>query len=203
MLKAEYVVTPTEMDLVVFEKLIPANHYLRRLKAAIDFEPCRALVADCYAAGMGAPAEDPVRLLKLSLLQFQYDLSDSQVLRHAQVNVAFRFFLDLSLDSPLPVPSLLSQFRTRLGVERFTRIFNEILRQARAQGLGKDRLRLKDATHLSATSAIPSTLQVVAQTREQVLVAAEGFAASDVAGQRAQVDAMRTATADLRDEQRL
>jgi len=26
MLKAEYVVTPTEMDLVVFEKLIPADH---------------------------------------------------------------------------------------------------------------------------------------------------------------------------------
>ena len=203
MLKAEYVVTPTEMDLVVFEKLIPADHYLRRLKAAIDFEPCRALVADCYAAGMGAPAEDPVRLLKLSLLQFQYDLSDSQVMRHAQVNVAFRFFLDLSLDSPLPVPSLLSQFRTRLGVARFTQIFNDLLRQARAQGLVKDRLRLKDATHLIAHIAIPSTLQLVAQAREQVLVSAEGFAASEVAVQRAQIDAMRSATVDLSDEQRL
>jgi transposase len=187
MLKAEYAVAPTELDLVVFEKLIPAGHYLRRLKAAIDFEPCRALVADCYAAGMGAPAVDPVRLLKLSLLQFQYDLSDSQVLRHAQVNVAFRFFLDLSLDSPLPVPSLLSQFRTRLGVERFTQIFTDLLRQARAHGLVKDRLRLKDATHLIANIAIPSTLRLVAQTREQVLVTAEGFAASDVAVQRAQI----------------
>jgi len=104
-----------------------------------------------------------VRLLKRSLLQFQYDLSDSQVVRQAQVNVAFRFFLDLSVESPLPVPSLLSQFRTRLGVERFTQIFNEILRQARAQGLVKDRLRLKDATHLIANIAIPSTLQLVAQ----------------------------------------
>src|SRR5215831_5783844 len=202
MLKAEYVVTLTEMDKVIFAKLLPVDHYLRRLKAAIDFEPCRALVADCYAVGMGAPAEDPVRLLKLSLLQFQYDLSDSQVLQHAQVNVAFRFFLDLSLDSPLPVPSLLSQFRTRLGVERFTQIFNEILRQARAQGLVKDRVRLKDATHLIANIAIPSTVQLVAQTREQVLVAAEGFAASDVARQRVQVDALRQATADLPEEQR-
>src|SRR5262245_44587696 len=188
MLKAEYAVAPTELDLVVFEKLIPADHYLRRLKAAIDFEPCRALVADCYAAGMGAPAVDPVRLLKLSLLQFQYDLSDSQVLRQAQVDVAFRFFLDLSLESLLPVASLLSQFRTRLGPERFARNFNAILHQARAQGLVKDRLRLKDATHLIANIAIPSSLQVVAQTREHVLVAAEGFAASDVARQRVQVD---------------
>jgi transposase len=188
---------------VVFEKLIPADHYLRRLKTAIDFEPCRALVADCYAAGMGAPAVDPVRLLKLSLLQFQYDLSDSQVLRQAQVNVAFRFFLDLSLESLLPVSSLLSQFRTRLGEERFARIFNAILHQARAQGLVKDRLRLKDATHLIANIAIPSTLQLVAQTREHVLIAAEGFAASDVARQRVRADAIRQATADLPDEQRL
>jgi len=203
MLKTEYYTAPTEIDLVVFAKLIPADHYLRRLKAAIDFEPCRALVADCYAVGMGAPAEDPVRMLKLSLLQFQYDLSDSQVLRQAQVNVAFRFFLDLSVESALPVPSLLSQFRTRLGEERFTRVFNEILRQARAQGLVKDRLRLKDATHLIANIAIPSTLRLVAQTREQLLSAAECFAATEVAAHRAQVEVVRAATADLSEEQRL
>lgn len=203
MLKADYSSAPTELDLMVYEKLIPADHYLRRLKAAINFEPCRALVADCYASGMGAPAEDPVCLLKLSLLQFQYDLSDSQVLRHAQVNVAFRFFLDFSLESPLPVPSLLSQFRTRLGVERFTRIFNEILRQARAQGLVKDRLRLKDATHLIANIALPSALRLVAQTREQVLSAAEGFAAGEVTAHREQAQTIRAATAELKEEQRL
>src|SRR3989475_3934729 len=203
MLKADYSLALTDIDLLVFEKLIPADPYLRRLKAAINFEPVRALVADCYAVGLGAPAEDPVRLLNLSLLQFQYVLSDSHVLRQAQVNVAFRFFLDLSLESPLPVPSLLSQFRTRLGVERFTRVFNEILRQGRAQGLVKDRLRLKDATHLIANIAIPSTLRVVAQTREQLLTAAECCAASEVAAQRTQVAAVRAATADLPEEQRL
>lgn len=204
MLKADYYVAPTELDQVIFEKLIPAEHYLRRLKAALDFEPLRALVADCYAPGVGAPAEDPVRLLKLSLLQFQYDLSDSQVLRQAQVvNVAFRFFLDLSVESPLPVPSLLSQFRTRLGAERFERVFNEILRQARAQGLVKDRLRLKDATHLIANIALPSTLRLVAQTREQLLTAAEGFAATEVAAHRAHVEVVRAATGDLPEEQRL
>jgi transposase len=203
MLKADYYVAPTDLDLLVFEKLIPADHYLRRLKAAINFEPVRALVVDCYVEGLGAPAEDPVRLLKLSLLQFQYDLSDSAVLRQAQVNVAFRFFLDLSLESPLPVPSLLSQFRTRLGVERFTRVFNEILRQGREHGLVKDRLRLTDATHLIANIAIPSTLRLVAQTREQLLTAAECFAASEVAAHRAQVTVVRAATADLLDEQRL
>jgi transposase len=203
MLKADYYIAPSDLDQVIFAKLLPADHYLRRLKAAIDFEPLRALVADWYAAGMGAPAEDPVRMLKLRLLQFQYDLSESQVLRQAQVNVAFRFFLDLSVESPLPVPSLLSQFRTRLGEERFTRVFNEIVRQARAQGLVKDRLRLKDATHVIANVAIPSTVRLVAQTRERLLTAAEGFAGTEIAAHRAQSEVIRAATADLSEEQRL
>ena len=47
MLKAAYYIAPTDLDLLIFEKLLPADHYLRRLKAAIDFEPMRALVADC------------------------------------------------------------------------------------------------------------------------------------------------------------
>src|SRR6266436_2713663 len=94
MLKTDYYGAPTDLDLLICEKLIPADPSLRRLKAAINFEPVRALVADCYGEGRGAPAEDPVRLRKLSLLQFQYDLSDSHVLRQAQGNVAFRFFLD-------------------------------------------------------------------------------------------------------------
>jgi transposase len=203
MLKADYSIAPSDLDQTIFAKLLPADHYLRRLKAAIDFEPLRALVADCYATGMGAPAEDPVRMLNLSLLQFQYDLSDGQVLRQAQVNIAFRFFLDLSVESPWPVPSLLSQFRTRLGEERFTRVFNEILRQARTRGLVKARLRLKDATQLIAHVAIPSTLRLVAQTREQLLTAAEGFAGAEVAAHRAQVGVVRAATADLSEEQRL
>jgi transposase len=203
MLKAEYYSAPTDIDRLVFDKLIPADHYLRRLKAAIDFEPFRALVADCDAAGMGAPAEDPVRRLKRSLRQFQYDLSDSPVLRQAQVNVAVRFLLDVSLERALPVPSLLSQFRRRLGTEGFERVFNEILRQARAQGLVKERLRLKEATQLIANIAIPSTLRLVARTREQLLTAAESFAAREVVAHRAQVEVVRATTADWSEEQRL
>src|SRR5437899_10608324 len=201
MLKTDYSGAPPALVLLRCEKLIPADHSLRRLKAAINFEPVRALVADCYGEGRGAPAEDPGRLRKLSLLQFQYDLSESQVLRQAQGNVAFRFLLDFSLESALPVASLLSQSRTRLGVERFTRVFNEILRQGREHGLVKDRLRLKDATHLIANIAIPSTLRLVAQTREQLLNAAECFAASEVAARRTQVAAVRAATADVKEEQ--
>lgn len=83
MLKTDYYIPPTEMDVLIYEKLLPQDHYLRQVKAVIDFEPLRALVSDRYSPAQGRGAEDPVRLLKLHLLAFHYDLSDRDVLREA------------------------------------------------------------------------------------------------------------------------
>lgn len=203
MLKDNYEIVLTAFDHLVFEKLVPEDHYLRRLKAAVDFNSLRPLVAECYSSDLGRGAIDPVRLLKLLLLQFHYGLSDEGVIRQAQVNVAFRFFLDLPLEAALPEPSLLSQFRTRLGQERFTRVFHDILLQAREKGLVKDRLRLKDATHVLANIAVPTTIRLVAQVRTRLLDAAECFAPEETAAHRQQAADIRQATADLKDEARL
>jgi transposase len=203
MLKDNYEIVLTAFDQLVFEKLVPADHYLRRLKAAVDFSGLRALVANCYSSDQGRGAIDPVRLFKLLLLQFHYGLSDEGVIRQAQVNVAFRFFLDLPLEATLPEPSLLSQFRTRLGQERFTQVFHEVLRQAREKGLVKDRLRLKDATHVLANIAAPTTTRLVAQVRTRLLDAAECFAQAEVASHRQRALEIRQATADLQEAARL
>jgi transposase len=203
MLKSSYYIEPTEMDKMVFEKLIPRDHYLRQVKSVIDFERFREKVRECYSPDMGSPAEDPVRLIKLEFLEFQYSLSDRDVIEQAQVNVAFRFFLDLSLDSKLPVPSLLSQFRTRLGEERYKALFDEVVSQVRAKGLVKDRLRLKDATHVIANIAVPSTIELVAQTRERLLKAIKPYAPQRAVDEEAKAEQIRQATADLKDEERL
>ncbi len=94
MLKADYYRAPTASDRRVFEKLLPADHSLRRLQAALNCEPLRELGADWYGEGRGAPAQDPVRLLKLALRPLPYDLSDRAVLQQAPVHGAFGFFLD-------------------------------------------------------------------------------------------------------------
>lgn len=203
MLKANYYTPPTEFDQQVFQKLVPANHYLRRVKAVIDFERYRTALAECYSADEGRPADDPVLMLKLEYLQFQYNLSDREVIAAAQVNVAYRFFLDLGLDSDLPHPSSLSVFRTRLGVEKHQKVFDGIVGQAREYGLVKDRLRLKDATHVIANIAVPSTLRLVAETRQRLLDAAQPYAVERVAEAEAHALSLRQATADLSDEERL
>src|SRR5262245_10221570 len=114
MLKETYYTAPTELDELICAKLVPDDHYLRQVKAGVDFTSVRRLVAEYYSPDQGRGADDPVLLFKLCFLQFHYNLSDRDVLIAAQVNVAYRFFLDLSVESKLPTGGLLSQFRTRV-----------------------------------------------------------------------------------------
>ena len=193
----------TERDREIFDAIVPADHYLRRVKLAVDFERFREILAAAYDPTSGRPAIEPVLLLKLGFLPFQYNLSDREVIRQSQVNMAFRFFLDLSLSSPLPDPSLLTYFRARLGPEAHQQVFQDLIAQARRRGLVKDRLRLKDATHVLANIAVPSTLTLVAQARDQLLEAADPLAPERVAQERAEAQRLRLATADLPAAERL
>lgn len=203
MLRTSYAPMLSDQDQLIFETLVPPDHYLRQVNAVVDFERYRNTMAVCYSPTDGRPADDPVVLLKLGFLQTHYNLSDREVLVQAQVNVAFRYFLNLTLTDSLPHPSLLTVFRARLGAERYQQIFDGVVAQARSAGLVKDRLRLKDATHIIATIAIPSTIRLIAQIRERLLEAAQPFAAEQVAAERAHALAIRTVSADLSDEERL
>jgi len=194
---------PTELDRKVFEALVPADHYLRRTARAIDFERFRPLMVGCYSADQGRPAMEPVLMLKLEFLQYHDRLSDEVVIAQARVNVAYREFLGLGLESDLPHPSSLSYFRGRLGVQVHQQIFHEVLAQAREHGLVKDRLRLKDATHVIADVAIPSAIQLVAATRDRLLGALAPYDAAWVEGQRVRTETVRFAETGTTAEQRL
>jgi transposase len=203
MLTAMECIPATERDYEIFDAIVPPDHYLRRVKRHVDFHRFRGLLAPFYNPTLGRPPVEPVLMLKLEFLQFQYGLSDREVVAQAQVNMAFRFFCDLSIDSKLPDPSLLSYFRKRLGAVAHQEIFQDLIAQAREHGLVKDRLRLKDATHVLANIAIPSTLTLVAQTRDELLEAARPYAAERVAQEEAEAARLRSATADLPDAARL
>lgn len=196
-------VPPTEQDRTVFDLLIPADHYLRRAAQVIDFERLRPLMAPCYSRDQGRPALEPVLLLKLEFLQYHDRLSDQKVVDAAQVNVAYREFLGLSLESTLPHPSLLSYFRGRLGAEVHRKIFDDIVAQAREYGLVKDRMRLKDATHVIADVAVPATIRLVAGIRDRLLDAVAPYDAEWAEGQRVRAELIRVQSAEAQQEQRL
>ena len=129
--------------------------------------------------------------------------SDREICAHAQVNSAFRYFLGFGLTDALPHPRSLTVFRARLGADIYQQIFDSVVSQARAAGLVKDRLRLKDATHVLANIAVPATMRLVAQLRQRLLAVAEPFASAAVAAERAHAAAIHTATGDLGDAERL
>lgn len=193
----------SETDLLVFEALIPGDHYLRRALESIDFEGLRPVLTPYYSPDHGRPAEDPVRMLKLEFLQYHDILSDRQVIERAQTDVAYRYFLGLGLWDELPDPSSLCVFRGRLGVEGHRDVFQEIIAQAREHGLVKDRLRLKDATHVIADVAVPTTLALVAQTGNKLLDAADPWEPLRVAGERARLEVLRLSTQGISLEARL
>lgn len=193
----------TPFDEEVFVRFVPALHILRQAKDCIDWQRFRPLLASAYSPDQGRPSEEPLRLLKLELLRYQYELSDSAVVEQTKTDIAFRYFLDMdSRDSP-PNSSTLSVFRARIGAERFRDIFDELVAQARELGIVKDRMRLKDATHVIASVAIPSAIVLVAQIRDKLLANAEPWACELVEGERINAQLIRERTADKQREQRL
>lgn len=184
-----------------YEELVPEDHFLRRLRI-IDFEAFRPILEGAYK-GFGRPPLDCVFLLQVELLARQYRLSDREVIAATRFNIAHRLFLGISLKSPLPHHTSFTYFRQRLGPERLQQVFDNLVAQARQLGLVKDRLRLKDATHIIANIAVPSTIRLVAEVRDQLLETLRPFAAARVVEEEARAEAIRVGTEDVKDEERL
>ncbi len=193
----------SEFDLVVFDAFVPPDHFLRRALAVIPWHDFDDLLSGYYSPDMGRPPESPALMLKLQYLCYHCRLSDRQVIDRAKTDIAFRYFLQVDVNDLLPDPSTLSRFRGRLGKDGFRNAFDKIVATAREHGLVRDRLRIKDASHVIADIAIPSTLGLVAQARDKLLAAAEPFDPIRVEGERINIELLRESTQGQSNEGRL
>lgn len=203
MLRDRFPYPPTVFDQQVFEAFVPPDHHLRKAFEVIPWDDFHEILASYYSLDEGQPAKPPVLLLKLEYLRYHYSLSDRQVIERAKTDIAFRYFLQVDRYDQLVDPSLLCYFRGRLGREGFRQVFRAVIRAARDHGLVKDRLRIKDASHVIANIAVPTTLALVAQTRDKLLAAAEPFDPTRVEGERVNIELLRESTAGQNQEQRL
>lgn len=186
--------SPSEYASAVYDEVVPANHYLRTVLKVVPWDEFDALLAPYYCADKGRPADPPVKMLKLEYLRYHHNLSDREVIARAETDLAFRCFLELPLRGWLPDPSSLCVFRGRLGTDGFRKIFDQVVRFAREQGIVKDRLRIKDATHVIGNLAVPTAVALVAQTRDKLLAAAEPFAPLLAEGERVNLELLREST---------
>lgn len=191
-----------QQDQQLFDTLVPFDHWTRRADLHIDFLALRELL-EPFFKDSGRPAIEPILFVKLELLMYHDRLSDSQVFQRTQTDLSYRRFLGLGRRDHLPDIGTLRKFRARIGVEGHKNLFHGLLTQARRYGLLKDRLRLKDATHVLADIAIPAGIELVAQARNKLLTAAEKFAAEHVAGERVHIETIRSNTEKDGNEARL
>lgn len=144
-----------ELEMVTMEQLVPKDHLVRKIDSAIDFEFIRDEVAHLYCKDNGRPPVDPVRLFKIILLGYIFGVkSERQLVKEIEVNVAYRWFLRMSLTEKVIHASTLSQNRIRRfnGTDVFERIFINIVQQAMAKGLVTGQELFTDSTHLKANA---------------------------------------------------
>ena len=189
-------------DQRIFDALVPFDHWTRRADQHVDFLALRKTLEPRFSEE-GRPAIEPILFLKMTLIMYHDNLSDGQVFARTKTDLAYRRFLSLGRDDHLPDVSSLGRFRARLGADGHQELFHALLAQARRHGLVKDRLRIKDATHVLADIAIPAGLQLVAQARNKLLASAALFDQARVAGERIRIDTIRDSTDGCGNDARL
>lgn len=143
------------LEMVILEDLVPNDHLLRKIDNYIDFEFIRDKVRHLYCDNNGRPAVDPVLLFKMLFIGYLFGVrSERQLVREVQVNVAYRWFLGLSLTDKIIDASTFSQQRRRRFLESDIeqQIFDGIVRQAIKQNLIGGDVLYTDSTHMKANA---------------------------------------------------
>lgn len=127
------------------------------------------MVKDMYSP-IGRDSKDPVMMVKILLLEYLYRLSDINVSDRIKTDIAFRWFLGLSLDDEVPDDTTISHFRVhRLKEKNIEGIFNEIVKKCIEKDLVKIRRCIIDSTDVTANVNYPSTKRLICNGFRKVI----------------------------------
>jgi transposase len=147
--------TQLKIEIVYIENLVPRNHILRKINKYISFSFIRDITKDMYCPDNGRPSIDPVMLFKMLFIGYLFAVrSERRLVKEIEVNIAYRWFLGLSLTDKVPDHSTISQNRRRRfnGTDIFQQIFDEIVLQAIKHGLVQGKILYSDSTHIKANA---------------------------------------------------
>ena len=112
---------------------------LSKIQDSIDWTPIEKALNENYEPGaneIGPPPYPPLMLFKCLLLQKWFRInSDPELESQINDSIAFKRFLEISLDKPSPDHSTFSRFRSRLSKELFGKITHRILNQFSEKGI--------------------------------------------------------------------
>lgn len=142
--------------MVTIEDLVPQDHFLRKLEAALDLSFVYKETERLYSHRYGRPPIDPVIMVKYLLVGYLYGIpSERKIEQRIQTDVALRWYLGIDLDERVPDHSTISQLRRRKPAFRkvFRRLFEKVVCQCVELGLVSGRLVVTDSTHVKANAS--------------------------------------------------
>src|SRR6266576_2864032 len=119
------------------EEAVPDDHLVRKLAAVIDLSWVHAELAPHYLNN-GRPSIDPELMIRMLIVGYVLDISSERALcRDVQVNLAYRWFCELSIEDKVPDHSAFSRARNERFRESdiFRRVFEHVVQTCMAAGL--------------------------------------------------------------------
>ena len=142
------------IEMLCTDMLVPKDHLLRKIDAAVDFTYIYSLVEDLYCEDNGRPSCDPVVLFKLVLIQHLFGIrSLRQTMRDVEVNVAYRWFLGYTMSQQLPHFATISYaFRHRFTADVIEAVFRWVLEEVASAGYLSPEVVFVDGTHIKTNA---------------------------------------------------
>ena len=144
----------SQMEFVSLEEMVPQNHLLRKIDAAIDFNKLYEFVEKLYCEDNGRPSIDPVVLFKIVLIQHIYGISSlRRTLEEVSMNLAYRWFIGYPLNEAVPHFSTVSyNFKHRFNHATVEYVFRWVLKAAAEEGYLDTEAIFVDGTHIKASA---------------------------------------------------
>ena len=126
-----------QLEFIAIDQLVPEEHLVRKIEAAIDFSLIYPLVENLYST-LGRPSIDPVVLIKMMFIQYVFGIrSMRQTIKEIETNVAYRWFFGFGFYTEVPHFSTFGKNYVRRfkDTDLFEQIFYRILKEISDQGL--------------------------------------------------------------------
>ena len=126
----------------VYDRVVPSNHFLRRLREQINWDELSRRVMPYYKGGAeyGPVPYHPAMILRMLFLSYLYNLSARQTEDLVNSNLAAKYFIGLAVYDPAPDHSTLAVFKRRLVArghngDVVVTLLHHILMLAQEQGI--------------------------------------------------------------------
>jgi transposase, IS5 family len=148
--------------------LVRPDHPYRRLMSIVSFDVLCAPLRSKYSE-LGRDGYAVCSMFKALVVQWMEDLSDRELERFLEENLAGKLFCGFSLHEPTPDYSTFCTFRSRIGTQGLGELFREIRQSLEQAGLVHEAFTFVDATHLITKSNLWKERDRVIAEKQQKL----------------------------------